>query len=87
MCKAELHRCSEENNRLKVESLHLKDELLQKEEGAGLTPVLSHVKKLVGKLGSDTKDGDEVAVLKGDGKYVSAHFGTLSAFSMFTFHN
>lgn len=70
LCKTELLRFSDENNRLKAESLHLKEELSQKEEGAGLTPVISTVKKLVGKLGSDSRDGDE-AVHKGDGKYVS----------------
>lgn len=70
LCKSELQRLNDENNRLKGECLQLKEELSQKEEGAGLTPVLSHVKKLVGKLGNDTKEGDE---LKGDGKYVSSH--------------
>lgn len=50
--------------------MQLKEELSQKEESAGLTPVLSQVKKFVGKLGNDSKDGDESG-LKSDGKYVS----------------
>lgn len=69
LCKSELLRLSDDNTRLKAECLQLREELSQKDEGAGLTPVLSHVKKLVGKLGNDTKEVDDL--LKGDGKYVS----------------